>query len=407
MSEPSFTLPLPVRALNAIAPAFAGGGQRLRPERLLASVEGVVGDTGLLPSRVTDALEVLCRAYADEANLHFWGEIRMGSMIRDALVQRVLLDRTFRERPQLAETPLVPPLFVTGLYRSGTTFLHRMLVAAGGSRPVTMGELLTPFPVPGQRLSVARENALKFRMLQWTSSPDLDAMHYTRPGLAEECVVALRMDLRSMLLWRSAPIPSYHRWLFQENLGDTYRMYRRLLQHLQAATPDARLTLKAPMHLIDLGSLVSVFPEAMVVHTHRDPVDLVPSDHKLAFAFHDGVTRGVDRTRIVETNTQGLAEMAERSVDAHDGPFGGRLCDVSYPELVRDPVGTVRAIYGFFGLPFTADVEARTEAFVATNPRNKHGANRYTPEAFGQTRVEIERRFRRYRERFVPAPWSP
>lgn len=404
---PTFPLPLPFRALNMIAARLPQGAERLHPDAVLEAVERSTGDARLLPARVTEALAVLCRSCVNDANLHPWGRLRVFSLLKDAMEQRALLERAFLDRPALASQALVPPLVVTGLFRSGTTFLHRMLAEAEGARSVTLADFLQPFARPGQVLSPRREVQLKFALFHKSSSPELDAMHYMRPDLAEECVVGMRLDLRSLMLWRSAPIMSYHEWLVAQDLTETYAMHRRLLQHFQAAAPGVRLALKAPMHLLGLGALLAVFPEALVVHTHRDPLECVPSDHKLAFGFHGGVTAGVDPAWMIETNTRGLVAMAEHSVAVRETPAGQRVHDVNYRDLVRDPLGTVRAIYQRFALPFSTEAEERVRTFVRDNPQYKHGPNPYTIEQFGQTAAELARRFARYRQRFLfdaPAP---
>ena len=57
---------------------------------------------------------------------------------------------------------------------------------------------------------------------------------------------------------------------------------------------------------------------------------------------------------------------------------------------IKDPLGTMRALYERFGTPFTAEAQAGMEAMMAYNPQNKHGKHEYTLEEFGLSREDTE-----------------
>jgi len=237
-------------------------------------------------------------------------------------------------------------------------------------------------------------------MMLRTSPPDLDAMHYTRADLPEECVLGMRLDFRSLVFWRSAPLFGYHKWLLEQDLTGTYRVYRNLLQFFQQAAPGKRLTLKAPMHLLDPGSLLKVFPEALIVQTHREPNECVPSDQKLTFGFQAGVTEGVDPARVIDATTQGQLALANRSVAVRQQVPPSQIFDISYRQLVAEPTATVHAIYTHFGLPMDAAVEASLAAYIEENRQYKHGRNRYTLAQYGLNAAELQEQFASYRAYF-------
>ncbi|MGB1015942.1 MAG: sulfotransferase family protein, partial [Nannocystaceae bacterium] len=227
------------------------------------------------------------------------------------------------------------------------------------------------------------------------------AMHYTRPELPEECVLGLRLDFRSFVFWRSAPLFSYQEWLLKQDLTGAYRVYRELLKFFQAAAPGKRLTLKAPMHLLDPAALLKVFPEALIVQTHREPLECVPSDQKLTFGFQAGVTAGVDPVRVVEATTQGQLALANRSIAVRREAEPSRIFDISYRQLVANPRATVHAIYAHFGLPMDASVEASLAAYIDENRQYKHGKNRYSLAQFGLKAAVLREQFASYRSYFA------
>ena len=69
-----------------------------------------------------------------------------------------------------------------------------------------------------------------------------------------------------------------------------YRRYRRNLQQIGLDAPDKRWVLKNPSHLGALPALLEVFPDALVVQCHRDPVEAVASACSLAATSTAGWT---------------------------------------------------------------------------------------------------------------------
>ena len=69
-------------------------------------------------------------------------------------------------------------------------------------------------------------------------------------------------------------------------------------------------------------------------------------------------------------------------------------------QIVSDPVGCVGQIYERFDLAFTPELEERMRRFVATHPRDEHGAHHYSLESFGLEASEIRQAFKGYCEYF-------
>src|SRR4029077_19850089 len=71
--------------------------------------------------------------------------------------------------------------------------------------------------------------------------------------------------------------PSYSRWLLCEaDHQPAYAYHRMFLQHLQSGVPGQWL-LKSPAHLWQLDTLVAEYPDAVIVQTHRDPLNVISS----------------------------------------------------------------------------------------------------------------------------------
>jgi hypothetical protein len=79
----------------------------------------------------------------------------------------------------------------------------------------------------------------------------------------------------------TARVPTYEAFLHAADLGPIYRWQKRFLQHLQLGCPNRRWVLKSPDHVYGLDTILTVFPDATIIQTRRDPVDVLKSQIQL------------------------------------------------------------------------------------------------------------------------------
>jgi hypothetical protein len=395
--------PLPgyLRLANGVAALVGADSRVFRPERIFADAARHAGLPARFPAYVEEAVEVLCRSLRDEVDLHWFGRENSRTLLVTGLSMLLQVEDAFVQDKTLAQQPLVPPLVVTGLPRSGTTFLHRMLAAEPDAASITMTEHV--FPLPHRPVDYRRLDVwAKFQpWLAASNRYNMDAMHYVRPDLPDECNFGMRLAGRSMIYWATAPVHGYLRWLLAQDLRECYQLYRKVLLLHQRRMPGRRITLKCPQHLAWLPALAEALPEALIVQTHRDPMETVPSECKLVLSLQAISARTFDWQRSVEGNSLKVRTYAERSLAFADTPAGSRVKHVDYRGLVRDPLGVVRDVHAHFGLPFTASHETALARFASANRQHKHGRNDYSAEQYGLDRSQLAVEFKRYRERFL------
>lgn len=398
MKSSRATLPLPYKMANLV-------GRVLAVARLpiLRLDEETVCDRATKQTGLTDfgdphyragLLELLESAERD-ANLHPLGRFMTNDMATNYLEQRLRLIETRKREPEIFAQPLVPPLIVTGLARSGTTFLHRMLALDPAHRAIPLWMLVRPFPEQNEngddvkhRIAIT-ERTLRFRQ---PMLPGFDSIHYTRAESAEECILALGLTFNSVVFGTVLPVYGYMDWyLRQQDTLQKYREYRWLLQVYQSHEPARRLTLKAPAHTGNLDTLLRALPEAIVVQTHRDPVPCVSSTCSLLYTFHLAMTNELDVQRMASMVLRLFEVLGKRNV-AFREDHPGVLYDVMYDSLVSDPLAAVRGIYSHFGLPWTDAYASRLETFIESHPKDKHGKHHYGAADFGLTEDEIASR---------------
>jgi hypothetical protein len=271
--------------------------------------------------------------------------------------------------------------------------LHNLLALDEAHRALPMWQLMRPFPAwegDGEDPRRAKmERTMRFR---GPLLPGIDAKHYMEADSAEECILPLGLTFKGLIFPTLIPAIGYMEWyLEQEDHGQKYREYRWLLSVFQAEQPALRLTLKAPDHMSGLEALVAAVPEAMIVQTHRDPVPCVSSACSLIYTYHQAMTAELNVSYMAELVLRLYETWYRRSLafrDAHPG----RLYDVPFDELVADPVGVVRSIYGHFNLPWSAEKEAALQGYITRNPKNKHGRHTYSAADFGLSEAQIRER---------------
>ncbi|MGE0239813.1 MAG: sulfotransferase, partial [Parvibaculaceae bacterium] len=262
-------------------------------------------------------LRVLLRSLRRDADLTFIGRMLLERSIALALEQRLLIQHLRKTAPDVFAGPLPPPVIITGMPRSGTTFLHRLLAADPAFRAPTLGELVEPVDRRSGWRRVVEDKRLRTELaVMRLFNRTLDAKHFTRSDEPEECMFALAITFRTLLPWTLAPAHSYLAWLRTADRRQKYREYRDILCLLQRRDRGRRLLLKAPDHLGGVAELVAAVPEALVVVCRRDPAAALTSFNSLIAGLHKVTSRGSDRVRLGRSHLAFYKAETERYLSA-------------------------------------------------------------------------------------------
>jgi hypothetical protein len=262
----------------------------------------------------------------------------------------------------------------------------------------------------GARRGRVRLLRLYISVLNRCLAPGLRTIHPVEADAPEECFPLLMNTFRALTFRRYGSIPNYLAWLDEQGQDDrlrVYEEYRRQLQLLQWRCPPRRWVLKCPSHAYSLEALLTLFPDACVVQTHRELTEVVPSACSLRATNVGMYAEEVDPRLLAAESTENLLHRILRPALAARAAHPGRVHDVSYRSLVADPVGTVRGIYERFGMSLGAEAEQVMGAWLAANPQGKHGRHRYSLEQFGLDRDAIDQLFPGYPECFGAGGHKP
>jgi len=389
---------------------LAGLRQRLTPgggldvDSLLASARRYSGLTDFGGQDFLPALRLLANSIRREAGLPTGVRTGQRWMLVDLLKRRLYIQRDLVQHPEILDVALPQPIFIVSMPRSGSTLLQNLLLADPGRRWLREWEVGEPWPAERGDGEDPREHAYREKIARSRAgdggSSQLDLIHAV--DSPADCGSLFLPTFHANDLAVALDIPSYEQWLLQlswEAWVPPYEYYRRELQRLLWYAPGGCWVLKSPMHLGNLRALTTVFPDARILHLHRDPLRVVPSTCSMVNAVRMQ-PRGPQPEAIGRFILRRLASRSAAAIAARDVPTTAQVQDVHYLDLLHDPLGTMERIYAGFGLQLMPETRERMAAWLRDNPQHKRGVHRYAAADYGLDPAEVRRTFAAYCERF-------
>ena len=299
------------------------------------------------------------------------------------------------QSPLVGAEQIERPVFIVGLPRTATSLVNRILAGSGPHRGPLLWELLRTGLAHGtasadrSRRSVERQVALLAGL-----APDYDAIHPLRADRPEESIAVM---WRSYFPLSCAIMPDYRSWLEQADVTADYAYLKQVLQVLQYGRERRRWILKFPGDVAHLDLVRQVFPGAVFVWTHRDPVAAVGSFCSLVEALSGVHRKRIDLSEIGRTWLAVLADSIERGRKLRRALPSGTVVDVSYHRLVSDPHRYAPRLYEELGAHWSYRDKVGLDA-LAGDP-NREPGHRYGLERYGLRAAEVEEAFGDYRRK--------
>lgn len=290
--------------------------------------------------------------------------------------------------PEILDEQIVEPVILTGLPRSGTTYLQYLFDRDDRFRLIRTWEALTPMPPPGfDPASVAQRKAQESAVRE-RSRPavaNFSALHLHDDDGSEECHAFLEQGYAAAGFLNLFDVPEYFDFLMDEaDLDTAYAVHKRQLQLLQWKSTPRRWALKYPNHVIALGALERTYPGARFVMTHRDPVQLLASISKMTLALRTArYAQPVDPHEVGRQMTVFVRRHIDRILAHARSAAGARIIHVDYYRLQADAAGVIGEVHERLGLDTPDPVRLAITSWHRDNPKNARGANDYALEQFG------------------------
>ncbi len=397
--------PLPVKAFNSIGRAVRqlGWSSDLVVETLIGETTRKSGLTDFGNDGHVRALAVLIDSINHEADLTPTGKLIQRSRLTGALIQRLRIEELFKQHPEIHDVDLGSVILITGLQRTGTSFLHRLLYSNPEIRGVTSAEALEPIPAgrditPGSAVRTTRA-MLAQRLLAYLS-PEFNMVHPVDHQEPEEDVMLLDLSFMSQAPEAMMHVPTYARWLEDQDHTQAYEHFSRVLKILCWRHPGRAWVLKTPHHMEYLDLFLKYFPSALIVQTHRDPRKTLPSFCSMVAHGRGMFSDAIDPGEIGRHWSRKTQRMVELNMRTRDMLEPDQSMDVSYYDLIDDPIAQLRRIYEHAEISF-GDVAARiAEQYASAHPQNRFGRHTYRLADFGLDAETVDKDFSSYRRRY-------
>jgi len=348
-----------------------------------------------------EPLERLLKSYRDEAALTTLGRITVRELIVSLLDNLLRMEAERAANPDIERQRITAPVFIVGLPRTGTTHLHGLISEDAANRAPLTWEVMYP-AASREDGEIARSRSQTDARLGWADrlAPEFMRIHPIAADLPQECIAITAQVFMSIQFHTTHDVPSYQDWFESAPQRLAFEFHHRFLQHLQAKTSGSRWVLKAPGHLFALEGLLERYPDARIIHTHRDPLRVIASMASHATVLRRAFSDSADPQKIASDWADRWARALDKFLAVRDRASPSQFLDINFESIESDPLGTVERVYDFLKWPLTTDARAAMQRFLGANPKNKHGVHSYTLEQFGLSRAAETIRFRNYCERF-------
>ena len=381
--------PIPIRFYNILSKATGRSG-RLDYDKLIKKAFRNTGLNDLGPDFNEEALRVLIMSINDEARLNPFGKLMIKEKLIGQLENRLWAKHWFRKYPEILEQSVLPIVLITGLQRTGTTKMQRLLSAQEGARPLYSWEALYPAPIQNENETAKRisrtnrnEKAVKY------ISPTFQLIHPIHTNQPEEDVLLLDVHFMSSSSEAILHVPSYANWLEKQDHREAYQYEKKLLQLLQWQKGGEFWVLKSPHHLQYLDEFKQVFPDSNIIWMHREIEECIPSFLSMLYYSRAMFTEYVDKKVLKSHWLNKLSLMLEGGLTFR-ASNPNQILDVKFKDFIDDENREVSEVMNrMFNANYTKDSERKSHKKYVS----KH---RYRLEDWDIEQAELNARFEKY-----------
>ena len=319
-----------------------------------------------------------------------------------------------RRYPEISRQEVERPVFIVGINRTGTTYLHRLMSRDRRFWSLRGYEYVEPVLPGGDYATLAGSpddprRAFARELLDAAGIVNMfKGVHHFDVDEPEEDLGLLRMGFAAWSTTVRFHIPGFARWLATRDARLSYAFHRRAMQsyaYQRRQRPgggEGQWLLKMPFHLFELEALIRTYPDALFIQTHREPsqfmgswCSLVDRVRSLSCESRLPEDLGAEQLEFMSRMMDSLVEFRTAHPELED-----RWMDISFYDLVQDPLAVVGRIYGHFGWPLEPEAVETMDTWLAEQAerRRTEERHRYDIADYGLTREKIDAAFARYRE---------
>tara|TARA_B110000014_G_scaffold264187_1_gene263908 strand:- start:8244 stop:9398 length:1155 start_codon:yes stop_codon:yes gene_type:complete len=372
---------------------------------LLDQASSLVGLSNFGDTIHLEGLEQLCWSLNEEANLNDVGHASQISRITGILVNRLLLEEDFKNN-SIAKEIIKPPIVIVGLPRTGSTLVHRLLSSDPDHTAMIWWEGRYPSRLknekkgnPQERISMAKQEV----EIMIKASPDLMKIHPMDAMAPDEEILLLEHGFFSTVPESFMNVPTYSKWVESQDHTHSYEYLKKMLKYLQWQNDlrsNKSWVLKTPHHTAYVENIMKVFPGALFIQTHRNPLQTIPSYCSMVATLAEPLSDESQSKRLGQHWEKKLSRALNHCMDISRA-FPDQFLNLNYEDLVSNPMEEINKIYDFIGKPFSHKASKAMKLWREENTKDKHGKHKYVSEDYGISNKEIKEDYAIYINRYI------
>ena len=334
------------------------------------------------------------------------GRASTTEVIVKGLVSRLRMIEDIKRHPEILEEKVEVAGIILGLPRTGSTIFQRLLASAPGMTGLRWYEAqnFAPFPGEDRGHPVERRAYAQTMIDGWLQlAPELASIHPLDPDAPDEEILVLGQMFVSTMVEGMNFVPSFAQWLNGYDQSKGHEDFKTILQYLQWQDPSrrgAKWILKSPSNLPYAELAANSFPDALLIMTHRDPLQTVPSYVSMQAALYK-LSATVTDSQVGEFWFRRLTEWMTMFEAARARIGEDRFIDIDYKAVGKDPMTQAQRVLSRIGIPVDDRLEAALNEFLAGNKREQRPMHDYSLERFGLDEDAIKQAFAGYRDRYI------
>ena len=378
---------------------------KINANEILDQAKSETGLSDLGEPLFFEGLNRLIDSINNEANLNEIGIQAQPIRIQGLLINRLRFEEDLKKFPEILDQEIIAPIVIVGLPRTGSTMTHRLLASDPNHTAMLWWEGRYPALLPGEKrgdietrmeLGKAEVDAVV------AASPEALDIHPWDYKGADEEILLLEHNFLSTVPESFMALPSYSEWIEEQDHTLAYEDLKKFIQYLQWQNPGRekkRWVLKSPHHLGFIDKMISVFPDAKIIQTHRDPIKTVPSFCSMCANLFEPLTTNFDKVFIGKHWSNKLTRALNHCMNISEH-HPNNFLDLEFLNMIKDPIDEMKKIYEFIGEPFGEKTEVAMEAWREEN-KHEMGAHKYSLEEYDLTESQINDNFAKYQQKYI------
>ena len=378
---------------------------KINANEIIDQAKSETGLSDLGEPLFSEGLNRLIDSINNEANLNEIGIQAQPIRIQGLLSNRLRFEEDLKKFPEILDQQIIAPIVIVGLPRTGSTMTHRLLASDPNHTAMLWWEGRYPALLPGEKrgdietrmeLGKAEVDAVV------AASPEALDIHPWDYKGADEEILLLEHNFLSTVPESFMALPSYSKWIEEQDHTLAYEDLKKFIQYLQWQNPGRekkRWVLKSPHHLGFIDKMIAVFPDAKIIQTHRDPIKTVPSFCSMCANLFEPLTTNFDKVFIGKHWSNKLTRALNHCMNISE-QHPDNFLDLEFLNMIKDPIDEMKKIYEFIGEPFGEKTEVAMEAWREEN-KHEMGAHKYSLEEYDLTESQINDNFAKYQQKYI------